>query len=227
LKIILASKSPFRRELFKRLHLTFEVMDSQYDESLLKNQSLSALELSQALSREKAYACLNLLNSLTTDVLIIASDQVAVTLPDSASDREKILSKPGNFETAHAQLSLLQGKSHFLHTSVYLLKANSFKEVIKERPFTNSTELEMRPLTSDEITRYLHLDQPYGSAGSYMLEKSGIALMKKLSTTDETAIVGLPLIELQTVLLEDFSVTFLSGPLKETNITTKCTTTKG
>jgi septum formation protein len=68
--------------------------------------------------------------------------------------------------------------------------------------FLNSTKLSMRTLSETEIRSYVEADLPLDCAGSYKLESKGIKLFTKIEMTDQTAIIGLPLIELTSVLLK-------------------------
>ena len=92
------------------------------------------------------------------------------------------------------QLKQLCGTTHHLITAVCIcLENNSYA-------FTNTTSLTMRNLSESEIVRYVERDQAYDCAGGYRWEAAGIALFEKIETEDHTAILGLPLIRLVTVL---------------------------
>ncbi len=85
---------------------------------------------------------------------------------------------------------MLQGKSHQLITSVSIIYPGG------ELAFINETLLKMRPLTEEQIVRYINLENPLDCAGSYKLESQGIKLFESISMSDHTAVIGLPLIEL-------------------------------
>lgn len=180
MKIILASTSPYRREQLQKLGLSFEAHAPKYDEDQLKGSGLDPLTLSQKLSIGKAQS----LASLFPEDIIIGSDQVA-HLGDLT------LSKPGSIERACEQLSMMSGKTHTLSTSVALIKAGGAPEV-----FSNQTHLRMRDLSDSEIRSYVERDQPLDCAGSYKIESFGISLFETIDTSDFTAIIGLPLLEL-------------------------------
>ena len=97
-KLILASTSPYRRELLGRLGLPFEVTNPQTDETALPNETPEALSLRLSEAKARAVA------TLYPDALIIGSDQVATV-------EGKIYGKPGNHERAVAQLRELSGKT--------------------------------------------------------------------------------------------------------------------
>jgi septum formation protein len=150
------------------------------DESL--RPELTPLDFVQTLAREKA-------RSIKSDkALIIGSDQL-VELDG------KVLGKPGTPEKAVQQLLEMKGRSHRLITAVAVF--NSETGDLKED--VDIHVLHMRELTKDAIERYVHQDQPLNCAGSYMLEKQGIALFDRIeadpSCADDTAIIGLPIIK--------------------------------
>ena len=125
--------------------------------------------------------------------IVIGSDQL-VDL-----DRT-VLGKPGSVPAAVDQLMSMSGKTHRLVTAVCVACSGQNVE------FTNVTTLTMRTLTRGEATRYVERDQPIDCAGSYRIESLGIALFERIDTTDFTSIMGLPLIQLSSVL-RDLGVT--------------------
>ncbi len=184
MKIILASTSPYRREQLKKLGFDFEAHAPDYDETPLKEQGLGALELSRQLAMGKAQS---LVSKFGGD-LIIGSDQVAHL-------GNLTLSKPGSKERACEQLKMMAGATHTLSTSVAIIAPGSTSIV-----FSNQTHLRMRSLSESEIETYVGLDNPVDCAGSYKIESYGISLFESIDTSDFTAIIGLPLLELGTHL---------------------------
>lgn len=178
-RIILASKSPYRKQLLTRLGIQFDCIDSGLDESILKAQINNPIELTRALALEKARK----VAKLHPQALIIGSDQVCHL------DGE-ILGKTGSLEGSFEQLMKLQGKKHELVTSYVIIDGE--EELIN----TNITELYVRNLNENQVKKYLSVDNPIDCAGSYKLELNGISLFKQIKTVDQTAIVGLPLISL-------------------------------
>jgi septum formation protein len=185
MKLILASQSEFRKDLLKRLDYPFEVQSSSVDEASVKKDNLSPVQICQLLGKLKAK---NIFDRFPQAV-VIGSDQV-VSLGDTIFD------KPKTAEKACEQLSKLQGQTHYLHTSIAVYGPNFYQEAL------NSSQLFMRPLRSHEIENYVQKDKPFQCAGSYKLESFGIKLFKKIETSDYTSIIGLPLIQLQDILLD-------------------------
>ena len=187
-EIILASKSPYRKELLERLGIKFKCIPSDFDESELKKELKDPTELSQKLSFHKAQS----LQKSHPESLIIGSDQVCYF-------KDKFLSKTGSKALSIKQLDRLQGSVHYLYTSYCILYEN------KKIHHTNVTRLSMKPLSLNQLKSYVETDNPIDCAGSYKLEKNGISLMNDIETTDSTAIVGLPLIQLSKDL-EQFGI---------------------
>ncbi|MBL8811396.1 MAG: septum formation protein Maf [Planctomycetaceae bacterium] len=181
--VILASGSPYRKELLQRVFSDFQCMAPNLDEESLKSSGLEPDRIAQHLARAKAEA----VAANHADAIVIGSDQVA--------DLDgQLLGKPHTVEQACLQLSLMSGSEHRLITAVCLC----FQQHRVE--FSCVTTLRMRSLTADEILRYVQRDQPLDCAGSYRIEAAGIGLFERIQTDDFTSIIGLPLIQLVTEL---------------------------
>ncbi len=182
LPIILASTSPFRRELLDRLNLPFETATPDIDESRRENETAEALV--RRLSESKARAIGD-----SRPGLIIGSDQVATV------DGE-ILGKPGTHQRAMEQLRRLSGRSVVFLTGLCLLNSVTDELQLDVIPF----RVQFRELQDAQIVRYLQHDQPYNCAGSFKSEGLGITLFERLEGDDPTALIGLPLIRLTAML---------------------------
>ncbi|MDH3872074.1 MAG: Maf family nucleotide pyrophosphatase [Gammaproteobacteria bacterium] len=180
--IILASTSPFRRELLDRLNLAFETAAPDVDESRLENETAEALV--RRLSESKARAI-----GASQAGLIIGSDQVATV------DGE-ILGKPGTHARAKDQLRQLSGRSVLFLTGLCLLNSVTDELQLDVIPF----RVQFRELDAARIERYLQHDQPYNCAGSFKSEGLGITLFERMQGDDPTALIGLPLIRLSEML---------------------------
>lgn len=183
--LILASTSKYRGALFAQLGWPFETRAPGVDEDQFKTNNLSPKDLALVLSKAKAEAVFHQENNSC----VIGSDQVC-------SLEDMILGKPHTKEKAQEQLSLMQGKKHELLTAVTICSPR------KTVSFVNKTTLHMRKLSPDEIRNYVESDLPLDCAGSYKLESLGIKLFTRIEMSDHTAIIGLPLIELTSELLE-------------------------
>ncbi len=185
--LVLASTSRYRKELLARLQLPFEARAPRYDEP---DTGLSPLKTVQIHATSKALS----LGGDFPDALIIGSDQLA------ALDDE-ILGKPRTEERARAQLARLSGRTHRLMTALAVFEPASGRL----ETAVDVHELTMRPLSEENIRRYVERDRPLDCAGSYKLESLGIALFASIEGSDDTAVMGLPL-RLLTRLLLRFGV---------------------
>lgn len=183
LPLVLASTSPYRRELLARLQIPFAVIAPEVDETPLPGEApeATALRLSQlkAQSVQAAYP----------HALIIGSDQVATL-------EGRQIGKPGTHDKAVEQLRLMRGKSVVFHTALALYNSANGRMHTTSIP----TTVHYRDLSDTQILGYLNKDTPYNCAGSARIESLGIALIEKLDGADPSALVGLPLITLARML---------------------------
>ncbi len=181
--LILASSSPYRKELLARLGLAFEAVSPEVDESPLPEESPqeTALRLAQVKARKIA--------ETHPEALVIGCDQVA-TLDGMQ------LGKPGNHENATKQLRMMQGRRIIFHSALCLYNAQTLNMQAEVVPY----EVEFRKLSDEQIERYLRTEQPYNCAGSAKSEGLGIALISSMHGSDPNALIGLPLIKLIAML---------------------------
>jgi MAF protein len=185
--LVLSSTSVFRRTLLEKLNLPFECAKPNIDETAKKNESPIALV--ERLAIEKAKAVVNTKKNKFTDALIIGSDQVAVC-------NGEILGKPHNFANGFKQLKKFSDKAVVFHTGLCVYNSKTDKTLSLVEPFT----VHFNELTDDEISNYLHSEQPYNCAGSFKSEALGICLFKRLEGDDPNTLIGLPLIKLVSLL---------------------------
>lgn len=181
--LVLASTSPYRRELLSRLGLPFSVASPDTDESPLPGEAAETLALRLAEAKARAVA------PAYPQALIIGSDQVAIA-------NGKIYGKPGTHERAVAQLQELSGQSVNFYTALCLYDSRNDSRQICGVP----TQVKFRSLSNSEIENYLAREPAYNCAGSAKSEGLGIALLDSLSGDDPNALVGLPLIALCAML---------------------------
>ena len=186
MKLVLASSSPYRRELLSRLRINFEVCTPEVDETPAANEIPE--RTASRLAQEKAHA----VAARFPDALIIGSDQVA-TLDG------KLLSKPVTREDAHKQLHLMRGRKVSFHTAVALHNSVTAKTQITLVP----TLVVFRNMSDEQIDSYLSREPAYDCVGAAKIEGLGIALVEKIETSDTTALIGLPLIALTDMLLQE------------------------
>lgn len=182
-QLVLASSSPFRKELLDRLMLPFDTHSPDIDETPLENEAPQQLVKRLAIEKAKAVA------GSYPGALIIGSDQVAL-------HGQKIVGKPHTHERAVQQLKQASAKSIKLFTglSLYNAKTNSLQSVVE--PFT----VHFRSLSDNAIENYLRKEKPYNCAGSVRSEGLGVALIERYQGDDPAALIGLPLVRLVSML---------------------------
>lgn len=181
--LVLASTSPYRRELLGRLGLEFVTCSPHVDESRHAHESPSELVLRLAEAKARAGA------DQVGPALVIGSDQVAVV-------GDEILGKPGSVERACAQLTRLSGQQVTFLTGLCLYNSARQRVQLDIVPF----EVMFRELSARQIERYVQREQPLNCAGSFKSEGLGIALFERMVGEDPTALIGLPLIRLVSML---------------------------
>ncbi len=188
--LILASSSPYRKALLERLGIPFSCISPNIDEQMLEGETPT--ELVSRLSRLKAEA----VAASRVGDWVIGSDQVAEL-------DGRILTKPGTPEAAFAQLKRQSGRTVEFHTGLALINSTKQQKAVD----VVTTKVSFRELSDDEIERYLARDKPWDCAGSFKAEGLGITLFSSLSSSDPTALIGLPLIRLAEMLRsEDYKI---------------------
>lgn len=192
--LILASSSRYRREVLQKLHLPFECISPEIDETPLPSESpeQTSLRLAEGKARKVAESQPN--------ALIIGCDQVATV--DGLQ-----IGKPGNHENAVKQLTMLSGKEVIFHSAMCLYDSHRQHMQSTIAPYF----VKFKPLTAAQIETYLRLEQPYDCAGSAKSEGMGIALLDYMRGDDPNALIGLPLIALVN-MLQQADVDVLSIP---------------
>ncbi|RJG05789.1 septum formation protein Maf [Noviherbaspirillum cavernae] len=186
-RLVLASGSAYRKELLSRLRIPFDVVAPDIDESPLAGESPDTTAV--RLARQKAAA----IAKQYPDALIIGSDQVATL------DGEQI-GKPGSHDMALKQLQQMRGKRVVFHTALCLWDARNANAAQAAQVENVQTFVTFRDLPDEQLDAYLRTEQPYDCAGSAKNEGLGIAILEKIESPDPTALTGLPLIALTTML---------------------------
>lgn len=182
--IVLASTSRYRRELLERLRLQFQVQAPRVDES--PRPSESPRDTALRLAVEKALDVAH----RSPGAIVIGSDQVAEL--DGAP-----LGKPLVHAVALEQLERMQGRDVIFHTAIAV--AGPEADLIQFDCVP--TTVRFRRLPRAVLEAYLHADEPYDCAGAAKIESLGIALVECVESEDPTALIGLPLIRLTTMLI--------------------------
>ena len=183
MKLILASTSPFRKEILNKLGVTFDTLSPDVDETAFDNETPQQLVERLSIAKAKAVAANN------PSALVIGSDQVSVI------DGE-IIGKPHTHENAIKQLKNASGRTVTFYTGLCLYNSSTNQYQSDVVPFN----VVFRELTDSQIDSYLKKETPYNCAGSFKSEALGIVLFEKLEGDDPNTLMGLPLIRLVKML---------------------------
>ncbi len=181
-QLVLASTSPFRQEILKKLQISFITAKPDCDETPISGETPQQLVM--RLAETKAKSCV-----VDQQSLVIGSDQVCVI------DGE-IIGKPHTREKAIEQLSRQSGKSITFYTGVTVWNNETQQADTRLDTFI----VHFRDLTEQQIISYVEKEEPYWCAGSFKCEGLGIALFKQMEGKDPNTLIGLPLIELVDML---------------------------
>lgn len=180
-KLILASASPRRRELLAQVGADFVVIPANGEEIITKEQPQ---EVVMELALKKAEEVAEQITGV--GYLVLGADTVVVC-------DGRILGKPKDEEDAVAMLSRLRGRVHQVYTGVALIDIS--KEGRSVSQFYQETQVEMFPVTDEEIYNYVKSGEPMDKAGAYGIQGKGILLVREIRG-DYSNVVGLPVGEL-------------------------------
>lgn len=196
-KIILASKSKDRSELFTRLNIPFETLNTQINEKDYKNHYSDPIELVKELAKLKALKAKEILKSKEKGEIIIAADTIVEL-------NGKIIGKARNEEEAFQILKILINRSHNLITGVAISEINDSK-VIVDYDMTNVTFLY---LSDDEIWEYIKTEEWKGRAGCYSIRDRASLFIKEIRGSPSN-VIGLPMEKIFRILKSEFNLNLL------------------
>ena len=199
MKLILASKSPRRKEILENLGVEFEIIVSDADEDsdekdpacLVRELSLrKGRAVAERIISEKIYPC--------EEIYIISSDTVVATAEG------EILGKPQDLDDARRMLRLLEGKSHFVHSGIGIIRLSS-DGVAVEAADTESTRVEFLPMTKEAIEFYVTHETVLDKAGAYAIQGIASVWIKKIDG-DYFNVVGLPTCRMFSLFKDAFGI---------------------
>ncbi len=188
-KVILASTSPRRKELFEKTGILFEVVGSSYEEDMTLD--MSPKDLAIYLSRGKAEDVAN----KYPDAVVIGADTFTVL-------GNEVFGKPYTKEKAKERLMMLSGKQHSIITGFTIIEKSENKIVSKAM----ETKVFFKDLTEKEIDDYVETGEPMDKAGAYAIQGLGGKLIEKTEGSYDN-IIGLPVDEVVQILKGEFGVT--------------------
>lgn len=187
-EIVLASKSPRRKELLKRFIKSFEIICDNSDERSIQGEK--PFDMVMRLAKEKVS---NVSKLTDKNCLIIGADTVVVL-------DETVLGKPSDKEDAYTMISSLSGREHSVYTGIAVMD----KETGKCAVDFEETKVKFRTLSDKEIKMYIESGEPMDKAGAYGIQDFGALLVEGI-IGDYFNVVGLPLCKLNNLLKKEFS----------------------
>lgn len=191
--IYLASQSPRRQELLAQLGVRYETIDAAVHEQLQAGES--AEQYVSRVAREKAGAGLVKLSGQAQAIVLGADTDVVID--------GDVLGKPEDAAQAAALLRRLSGRTHQVHTAVWLVTAG------RESSAVVSTNVRFAALSEREIADYIATGEPFGKAGAYAIQGRAAAFIAGINGS-YSGVMGLPLHE-TSVLLRNFGVPLWSA----------------
>ena len=181
MKLILASSSPRRIELLRKLGLEFEVMPPIWETKIISDDPV---EVAEYIALEKARAVAGFL----TEGIVIGADTIVYV-------DGRMLGKPKDVEEAKMFLRMLSGKVHDVITGIALINAANNREIVDHE----ITKVKFRELSDEEINWYVSTGEPLDKAGAYAIQGLGCLFIEKIEG-DFFNVVGLPLAKLYVML---------------------------
>ncbi len=199
-RIILASKSPRRKQLLDLLNLKYEIIVSNIDEAMPAaiNERTSAAQVATECARKKAFAVAEDLrkigNSAVDELVVIAADTIVVL-------DNKLYHQPSSPAEARSTLQALCGKTHQVYTGVALLVYNFAKNTMQCLTESENSLVSFRKYDEAEIDAYISTGEPMDKAGAYALQGIGGCLVAKIDGC-YTNVIGLPMPKMLKMLRE-------------------------
>ncbi len=184
--LILASTSVYRKSLLERLGIQFSCCSPETDESAIAAEPAPQLAERLALAKARVVA------DRFPQAVVIGADQVADV-------NGAVLGKPISHDQAVSQLTGQSGQTVLFHSGLAVVQIQPDGR-IKQQSLVNSTEVIFRQLSPAQIEHYLRTERPYDCAGSFKAEGLGISLFSAVNSNDPTSLIGLPLIDLCSIL---------------------------
>ncbi|MEG2787724.1 MAG: Maf family protein [Romboutsia sp.] len=193
MNIILASASPRRKEILGNTNVKFDVIKSEIDEVILKDEAPS-----QAVMRLAFEKCINIASN-NKNSLVIAADTIVVL-------DNTILGKPKDKEEAINMIKQLSGRVHQVITGVSLVSLDVNKKII-DYVVSN---VKFKELSHEDIMDYIQTNESLDKAGAYGIQGYGAMLVEEIQG-DYFNIVGLPISKLSDLLKKHFSINLFCG----------------
>lgn len=179
MRVILASKSPRRKELLSMITKEFEVIVSASDEVV--NAELKPSEQVIEIAKQKAQ---DIFSSQEGDVVVLGSDTIVV------ADNDEILGKPKDYDDAVRMLTTLSNKTHKVMTGVSIIYRKDGK--IEESNFCDIANVHVKEMSKQEIDKWIETGNAWDKAGAYAIQQEFAVHIDKLDGNYST-VMGLPI----------------------------------
>ena len=196
-KIVLASKSIDRSELFRRSKIPFEVLTTNVDEEGYKREIADPIALIEKLAEVKALEARKLLKSKNEDAIIIAADTIVEL-------NGEIIGKASDEQEAFNVLKKLAGKTHRLMTGIAITDSSSKKLIIDH----DITAVSFLTLSDEEIWGYIKSGEWKGRAGDYSIRDKASLFIESIEGSTSN-VIGLPMHEVHEILKKNFNIDLL------------------
>jgi septum formation protein len=183
MRMVLASKSPRRREILENIGVEFDIVESNVDEAF--DPCMSPCDIVKYLAYKKAQSAAK---DIKYDALVIGADTIVV----SGSD---IMGKPENEEQAFDMLKKLSGKWHNVYSGISVIETGSGMYFADYEV----TAVKIRQLSDEDIHRYINTKEPFDKAGSYAIHGIGSLIVERMDGCYFN-VVGLPVFKLSNIL---------------------------
>ncbi|QTQ16173.1 Maf family protein [Treponema parvum] len=184
--IILASSSPRRQSILKMLNIPFQVIIPDIDENIDKGDNI--FKVPEKLAVRKVEGCINMLPRQRSIPWILGADTMV------CMDGE-LYGKPSGAEEAAKYLNALQGRQHFVITSIALYNGRQKKIVTS----TNITKVTFSKMDDKEIEWYVKTGEWHGAAGGYRIQELASCFIKEIEGS-MSSVAGLPISNLYDIL---------------------------
>lgn len=190
-KLILATTSPRRKELFEKFNIDYIAVDSKVEERL--NTRDTPLSYTMGLAFSKAYS----VAKSYKDDIVIGTDTIVVY-------KDEILNKPKDEEDAFRMLKILSGKEHKVISGISIIKLATNIKIIDY----DITNVRFRDLDTKAIERYIKTKEPLDKSGAYGIQGFGGLLVESISGSYYN-VIGLPLVKLDELLIRYFDLSLI------------------
>ena len=180
MRLVLASRSPRRRELLASVGIDFQVRPADTDESVREGEGVDGYV--RRLAREKARAV-----PCSEGELVLAADTAVVL-------GSEILGKPRDEDDARRMLRALSGRTHVVATGVHGVAAEAGGDAPREESLAVSSAVRLVTLSEERIAWYVSTGEPLDKAGAYAVQGAGGSLVRGIAGSVSN-VVGLPLAE--------------------------------